>query len=152
MHLSFSDRIIGGWGETDGPDSVDDPNWQIGSYTISRYNQNGIIKSFGDTPVPFTVPNTASATGTDLFGQGESKDVTSTEMSVKIVDPSLVFPENDAVDFKNREAWFKFVSKNPEAMVIKQIEISFPEAINGTRRGSNWRRTRCGVATWKARR
>ncbi len=127
MHLSCSDRFIGGWGETDGPDSILDPNWQIASYSISRYNANGFIKSCGDTPVEFNILNLADAVGTDSFGPDDSTAVTSEDVWVEIVDPSLVFPEDDAVDFKNKDVWFKFVSKNPEDMVIAQIEIIWPE-------------------------
>jgi hypothetical protein len=42
-----------------------------------------------------------------------------------------VFPEDDAVDYKNRDVYFKFVSKNPEDMVIVGIEISWPIEPNG---------------------
>jgi hypothetical protein len=123
MHLSCSDRFIGGWGEGDGPTAGIDENWQIASYSITRYNQNGFIKSCGDTPVEFDVPNIATATGTDSFGAESVSD----EAVIEIVDPSLVFPENDAVDFKNRDVYFKFVSRNPEDMLITEIEIRWPE-------------------------
>jgi uncharacterized repeat protein (TIGR01451 family) len=131
MHLSCSDRFIGGWGESDGPMEGVDVNWQIASYSISRYNQNGFIKACGDTPVPFEVPNQGSAIGTDSFGPDSSTNVTSNTATVTIMDPSLVFPENDAVDFKNRDVYFKLVSKNPEDMLITQVEVSWPWTTNG---------------------
>jgi uncharacterized repeat protein (TIGR01451 family) len=134
MHLSCSDRFIGGWGETDGPAAGSDVNWQIASYSISRYNQNGFIGSCGDTPVEFNIPNSARAVGSDSLPLDGSTDVMSAEVSVEIVDPSLVFPEDDAVDFKNKDVWFKFVSKNPEDMVISQVEIIWPE--NGEQNGN----------------
>jgi hypothetical protein len=129
MHLSCSDRFIGGWGESDGPMEGVDVNWQIASYSITRYNNNGFIKACGDTPVPFNVPNTATASGTDSFEP--NPETVSDDAVVEIVDPSLVFPENDAVDSKNRDVYFKFVSLNPEDMVITQIEIIWPEDDNG---------------------
>jgi uncharacterized repeat protein (TIGR01451 family) len=131
MHLSCSDRFIGGWGESDGPAQGIDVNWQIASYSISRYNQNGFIKACGDTPVRFNVPNAGTAVGWDSFGPDDSTNVTSDEVSVEIVDPSLVFPEFDAVDSKNRDVYFKFVSENPEDMLITQIEIAWPNDVNG---------------------
>jgi hypothetical protein len=75
------------------------------------------------------VPNTATASGTDSFEP--NPETVSDDATVEIVDPSLVFPEDDAVDFKNRDVWFKFVSKNPEDMLITQIEISWPNDVNG---------------------
>ena len=130
IHLSCSDRFIGGWAESDGPAEGIDVNWQIASYSISRYNQNGFIKSCGDTPVKFDVPNIASAAGWDSF-EPNPETVQSEDAMVLIVDPSLVFPEDDAVDFKNRDVYFKLVSENPEDMVITQIEIVWPVVPNG---------------------
>jgi hypothetical protein len=74
-------------------------------------------------------PNTATASGTDSFEP--NPETVSDDATVVILDPSLVFPENDAVDFKNRDVYFKFVSRNPEDMLITQIEISWPDHING---------------------
>ena len=129
MHLSCSDRFIGGWGESDGPMEGVDVNWQIASYSITRYNNNGFIKACGDTPVRFNVPNAATASGTDSF-ESNPETVSDSDI-VEIVDPALVFPEYDAVDFKNRDVYFKFVSENPEDMVIAQIEITWPNDVNG---------------------
>ena len=129
LHLSCSDRFIGGWGQSAGPVEGVDVNWQIASYSIDRYNNNGFIKACGDTPVPFDVPNTASSAGTDSFGQDND---TSAPVSVEIVDPTLVFPENDAVSSKNRDVYFKFVSLNPEDLLITTIEVTWPQDVNGT--------------------
>ena len=68
MHLSCSDQFIGGWGESDGPTEGVDVNWQIASYSISRYNKNGFIRSCAGTPADFNVSNMATATATDSFG------------------------------------------------------------------------------------
>jgi hypothetical protein len=130
MHLSCSDRFIDGWGETDGPAEGIDVNWQIASYVINRFNlgQGDLAyKTCGDTPVKFTVDNTATVDWLDSEGEHSASDTA----TVEIVDPSLVFPEEDAVEFKNRDVYFKFVSLNPEDMVITQIEVTWPVDQNG---------------------
>ena len=148
IHLSCSDRFIDGWGEIGGPDRLIDVNWRIASYSVTRYNHHGFIKSCGDTPVPFSVPNTATATGTDSDG---TRTVTSTVISVEIVDPALVILEDASVGFKNRDVFFKLVSANPHDMLITQIGLTWPEgngALTRIRHGTTtiWTGTETGSA------
>jgi uncharacterized repeat protein (TIGR01451 family) len=94
IHLSCSETFEGGWAEADkkskngksGPHPDVDVNWQIASYSITRFKSDGEFhKSCGGTPVPFEVPNTATATGQDSFG---TQIVTSEVVSVEIIGES----------------------------------------------------------------
>jgi uncharacterized repeat protein (TIGR01451 family) len=126
MHLSCSDPFTGGWGETDGPTAGIDVNWQIASFTINRYNSaRGFFKTCSGTPSPFQVLNTGTATGGDSSGEETVND----NASVQIAAPSEV--SSGESSFKNRDVFFRLHSVSGQDMLITQIDITWPEHVNG---------------------
>ncbi|MDH3375857.1 MAG: DUF11 domain-containing protein [Gammaproteobacteria bacterium] len=96
MHLSCSDAFIGGWGQSGGPTEGVDTEWQISSYSILRYNQNGFFKGCGDVVEPADVPNTAFADGTDSNSPPVSELVSDTA-TVQVIRQLKIEIRNDPV-------------------------------------------------------
>jgi hypothetical protein len=86
MHLSCSDRFIGGWGQSDGPTEEDNGDWQISSWSILRYRSGGtFFKGCGDVVVPYDLTNTAYADGTDSNSDLGTDELVSDTATLQIV-------------------------------------------------------------------
>ncbi|MDB4442262.1 DUF11 domain-containing protein [bacterium] len=85
ISLSCSDPFTGGWGQIEGPVEGVDVNWQIGFFSITQYKGGEFLSNCGNLVVPFDVPNTATASGTDSNGTQNVSD----DASVTIIEPDI---------------------------------------------------------------
>ena len=128
IHISCSDPFTGGWGSggDNGPVEFVDVNWQIASYSILRYNQNGFFKGCGDVVVPFDVPNTAFADGTDSNSPPESELVSATA-SVTVIRQLKIEIRNEPVT-KGKKMDVLLNNTGEDPLIITMIELIWPDS------------------------
>ena len=129
MHLSCSDPFTDGWGSGgagNGPVEGVDVNWQIGSFSILRFNQNGFFKGCGDVVTPADVPNTAHADGKDSNSPPESELATASD-SVLVIRQLKIERRSDLVT-KGKKADVLLFNSGNESLTISQIDIVWPSS------------------------
>jgi hypothetical protein len=127
MHLSCSDAFTGGWGQSDGPTEGVDANWQISSYSILRYNQNGFFKGCGDVVEPIDVLNTAYADGTDSNSDYGTDELVSGSDTVQVIRQLKIEIRNEPV-IKGKKMDVLLNNTGEDTLTITKIEISWPGA------------------------
>ncbi len=128
IHLSCSDPFAGGWGSgggTNGPIEGVDTNWQISSYSILRFNQNGFFRACGDVVVPMDVPNTAIADGADSNSSLGSDELVSDTDSVQVIRQLKIEKRSDLVT-KGKKADVLLFNSGNESLTISEIDVTWP--------------------------
>ena len=106
---------------------MDNPDWQVASYSILRYNQNGFFHGCGDVVVPWDVPNTAYVDGADSNSSiGDGSELDSGAATVQIVRQLKVEKRGDLV-LKGKKADFLIFNSGEDELVITNIEITWPD-------------------------
>jgi hypothetical protein len=131
MHLSCSDAFIGGWGDSGGPVEGLDVDWQIASYSILRYHNGGqLFKGCGDVVVPWDVPNTAFADGTDSNSGLGTDEVRSDTATVQVIRQLKIEIRNEPVT-KGKKMDVLLNNTGEDSLTITQIVISWPDGPSG---------------------
>ena len=134
IHLSCSDPFIGGWGSgggTNGPVEGVDVNWQISSYSILRYNQNGFFKGCGDVVEPQDVPNTAFADGVDsnspegIDPNDPNSELRSGPDSVQVIRQLKIEIRNQPV-IKGKKMDVLLNNVGMDVLTITKVELTWP--------------------------
>ena len=102
-----------------------DENWQIASYSILRYNQNGFFKGCGDVVVPLDVPNTAFADGTDSNSDYGTDEQVSDTATVQVIRQLKIEIRNEPV-IKGKKMDVLLNNTGEDVLTITQIEITWP--------------------------
>jgi len=128
MHISCSDPFTDGWGlggGTNGPEKDIDVNWQIASYSILRYNQNGFFKGCGDVVIPWDVPNTAFTDGTDSNSDLGTDELETATAMVQIIRQLKIEIRNEPV-VKGKKVDVLLVNTGEDVLTITQVDLKWP--------------------------
>ncbi|MDH3786567.1 MAG: DUF11 domain-containing protein, partial [Acidobacteriota bacterium] len=161
LHLSCSDAYTGGWGQSGGPDPVDNPDWQIDYFSIARYKKtNGedgsFFRSCGNVVDIFEVDNTATAIGTDSYPDTCPPEDECTTGPAGTGDPecdevcdtaSVTIKEGILLDKFQKKA--KHGSVNVTNLTDMDKEIKFLELIWPTSNGDLRQVTLDGTVIWQ---
>ena len=121
MHLSCSDAFTDGWGQSGGPDEIDDPDWQIAFFSIARYKQGEFFRGCGNVVNNFMVDNTATATGMDSF---PDDDTVSDDASVT-VKPGIKIAK---IKFAGKHVSADLTNFTDHDKEIADVEVYWPES------------------------
>ncbi|MCO5195130.1 MAG: right-handed parallel beta-helix repeat-containing protein [Anaerolineae bacterium] len=124
LDVSCSDHYEGGWGEKEGPDDEDNPNWQVAFYSIARYKNNGSFqKNCGNVVSDYSVLNRAEANGYDSSGIESAYDE-----DLLIIEPGITIVN---IKTSGKRVTINIENNTGDDKEISSIFILWPEN-NGT--------------------